>query len=265
MCSSDLFGSVGPDLDDGVLAGSSGLETTFLRLADGTALDLERFVAGANRRDQHRTGLSWGPAAEGVLSPPERHDLRAAQPGDPCCHDPSQRLVATRGIEVGHIFQLGRKYSEALDARFTNDQGQDEALWMGCYGIGVSRLAQAAVEQHHDDAGIIWPVAIAPYEVIVVIASAQDPQQVALAERLYGQLQAAGVDVLLDDRPERAGVKFKDAELLGIPWRLVVGRGAGEGTIERVERATGDRQDGAAGPLVDDLLDRLRRQRNPLS
>jgi len=135
---------------------------------------------------------------------------------------------------------------------------------MGCYGIGVSRLAQAAVEQHHDDAGIIWPVAIAPYEVIVVIASAQDPQQVALAERLYEQLQAAGVDVLLDDRPERAGVKFKDAELLGIPWRLVVGRGAGEGCIERVERATGERHDGAAGPLVDDLLNRLRQQRNPL-
>jgi len=258
------FGFVGPDLADGVLAGSRGLEPTFLRLADGTALDLERFVAGANRRDQHRTGLTWGTASDGVLAPPERHDLRAAQPGDPCCHDPSQRLVATRGIEVGHIFQLGRKYSEALDARFTNDQGQDEALWMGCYGIGVSRLAQAAVEQHHDDAGIIWPVAIAPYEVIVVIASAQDPQQVALAERLYEQLQAAGVDVLLDDRPERAGVKFKDAELLGIPWRLVVGRGAGEGCIERVERATGERHDGAAGPLVDDLLNRLRQQRNPL-
>jgi len=129
----------------------------------------------------------------------------------------------------------------------------------------VSRLAQAAVEQHHDDAGIIWPVAIAPYEVIVVIASAQDPQQVALAERLYGQLQAEGVDVLLDDRPERAGVKFKDAELLGIPWRLVVGRGAAEGRIERVERASGEREEGEVAALVDDLLQRLRRQRNPLA
>jgi prolyl-tRNA synthetase len=189
------------------------------------------------------------------------HDLRAAQPGDRCCHDPSQELRATRGIEVGHIFQLGRKYSEALSASFTNEQGQEEALWMGCYGIGVSRLAQAAVEQHHDAVGIVWPVAIAPFELVVVIASAQEPLQVELAERLYGELQAAGVDVLLDDRAERAGVKFKDAELLGIPWRLVVGRGAATGVVELVERASGEKQEGPVQPLVSQLLERLQLQR----
>ena len=117
--------------------------------------------------DDHLVGARWGD-----LCPlPEVVDLRAAQPGDRCLHDPSQRLEAVRGIEVGHIFQLGRKYSKALEARFTTETGSEEALWMGCYGIGVSRLAQAAVEQHHDADGIRWPVAIAPYEVIVVIAS----------------------------------------------------------------------------------------------
>ena len=114
---------------------------------------------------------------------------------------------------------------------------------MGCYGIGVSRLAQAAVEQNHDADGLRWPVAIAPFEVIVVSASAQDPLQVSLAETLYGQLRAAGIDALLDDRDERAGVKFKDADLIGIPWRLVVGRGAGQGRVELVCRADGSRQD----------------------
>jgi prolyl-tRNA synthetase len=162
---------------------------------------------------------------------------------------------------VGHIFQLGRKYSEALEARFTNEQGQEEALWMGCYGIGVSRLAQAAVEQHHDTAGIIWPVPIAPFELVLVIASAQDSQQVQLAENLYEQFLKAGVDVLLDDRNERAGVKFKDAELLGIPWRMVIGRGASTGAVELVERCSGNKQEGAAQSLVSWLLERLITQR----
>jgi prolyl-tRNA synthetase len=166
---------------------------------------------------------------------------------------------------VGHIFQLGRKYSEALDARFTNESGQEEALWMGCYGIGVSRLAQAAVEQHHDADGIRWPLSIAPYEVIVVIASAQDPQQVALAERLYNDLGAAGVDVLLDDRAERAGVKFKDADLIGIPWRLVVGRGAAAGQVELVDRCDpASRRDMAADAAVALLQEQLPRQRQGL-
>jgi prolyl-tRNA synthetase len=177
-------------------------------------------------------------------------------------HDPSQVLQATRGIEVGHIFQLGRKYSEALDASFTNEAGQEEPLWMGCYGIGISRLAQAAVEQHHDDAGIRWPVPIAPFEVIVVIANLQDQSQCALAETLYRQLQQAGLDVLLDDRPERAGVKFKDADLIGIPWRIVVGRGAADGLVELVDRG-GDsgRQELAASAVVPTLLERIPSQR----
>ncbi|WP_216909640.1 proline--tRNA ligase [Synechococcus sp. CCY 0621] len=243
------FGFLGPHLEDPALRqGEKRLaEVPLLRLADPSAADLEAFVCGANRSDEHLVGARWG-----ELCPvPEVVDLRAAQPGDRCLHDPSQRLEAARGIEVGHIFQLGRKYSEALEARFTNEAGSEEPLWMGCYGIGVSRLAQAAVEQHHDADGIRWPVAIAPYTVIIVIASSQDPVQVALAEELYGQLLQAGIDVLLDDRPERAGVKFKDADLIGIPWRLVVGRGAAERKVELVDRSgdTGKRELGADAAL----------------
>lgn len=254
------LGFLGPDLDDRLLGtdtsatvaktaasshrqgqpgagGATTLKRSFLRLFDPTAAELETFICGGNHLDQHRVGVTWSglgqaPAADQVL------DLRSAQPGDRCLHDPGQTLEASRGIEVGHIFQLGRKYSEALEARFTNESGVDEALWMGCYGIGVSRLAQAAVEQHHDSNGICWPVSIAPFELIVVIANAQDSEQVSLAEQLYSELESAGIDVLLDDRGERAGVKFKDADLIGIPWRLVVGRGAADGEVELVERSS---------------------------
>ena len=125
-----------------------------------------------------------------------------------------------------------------MESRFTNENGKTEPFWMGCYGIGVSRLAQAAVEQHHDDSGICWPTAIAPFEAIVVVANIQDDTQAQLGEELYAELQAADVDVLLDDRKERAGVKFKDADLIGIPWRIVVGRDASEGTVELVRRSS---------------------------
>jgi prolyl-tRNA synthetase len=135
---------------------------------------------------------------------------------------------------------------------------------MGCYGIGVSRLAQAAVEQHHDDHGICWPTAIAPYEVIVVIASGQDSAQLALAERLYGELQAAGLEVLLDDREERAGVKFKDADLIGIPWKVVVGRGAARAEVELVRRRDGQRRDLAAAALVAELAALVAQERGGL-
>ena len=268
------FGFLGPDLEDGSLlitqsvsgsgpAAPAGQVTpqvaaNFLRLVDTTAADLPSFVCGANQIDAHRVGVTWS----GLAITPEPQDLRAAQCGDRCFHDPSQLLQATRGIEVGHIFQLGRKYSTALEACFTSEAGQVEPLWMGCYGIGVSRLAQAAVEQHHDADGIRWPVPIAPFEVIVVIANLQDQNQCALAETLYLQLQAAGLDVLLDDRPERAGVKFKDADLIGIPWRIVVGRGAADGVVELVDRSGGSKpQELAAADVVPALAEMIRPQR----
>ena len=226
------FGSIGPDLDDSLLAPASSWRTRFLRLADPTATALERFCCGANQPDMHRSHCTW--AALGGAPPAV--DLRTARAGEACVHNPDARLEAKRGIEVGHIFQLGRKYSTALESRFTNEAGQEEPFWMGCYGIGISRLAQAAVEQHHDEAGICWPDAIAPFEAIVVVANIQDEGQAALGTQLYNHLLQAGVDALLDDRKERAGVKFKDADLIGIPWRIVVGRDAAEGMVELVQR-----------------------------
>jgi prolyl-tRNA synthetase len=255
------FGYLGPQLPDGALAGARSWQPRFLRLADVTATALEAFVCGANAMDRHLVGASWG----ALCAAPDSLDLRSAQPGDRCLHDPAQRLEASRGIEVGHIFQLGRKYSAALEATFTTEAGQEEPLWMGCYGIGVSRLAQAAVEQHHDANGICWPTAIAPYEVIVVVANAAEPVQLQLGEQLYGALQAAGVDVLFDDRAERAGVKFKDADLLGIPWRVVVGRGAADSQVELVQRAGGERRDLAVAALQPLLLEQLAAERRGLA
>ena len=228
------FGSIGPDLSDDVLKGAKTWEPTFLRLADETASELGSFTCGANTPDLHRFNTSW----TAIGQKPTSLDLRNARAGDVCQHNAESRLTEKRGIEVGHIFQLGRKYSEAMESRFTNENGKTEPFWMGCYGIGVSRLAQAAVEQHHDDSGICWPTAIAPFEAIVVVANIQDETQAQLGEALYSELQNAGVDVLIDDRKERAGVKFKDADLIGIPWRIVVGRDASEGTVELVCRSS---------------------------
>ena len=228
------FGSIGPDLSDDVLKRAKTWEPTFLRLADETASELGSFICGANTPDLHRFNTSW----TAIGQKPTSLDLRNARAGDVCQHNPESLLTEKRGIEVGHIFQLGRKYSEAMESRFTNENGKTEPFWMGCYGIGVSRLAQAAVEQHHDDSGICWPTAIAPFEAIVVVANIQDETQAQLGEALYSELQNAGVDVLIDDRKERAGVKFKDADLIGIPWRIVVGRDASEGTVELVCRSS---------------------------
>jgi prolyl-tRNA synthetase len=147
-------------------------------------------------------------------------------------------LQTARGIEVGHIFQLGTKYSQAMKATFTNEQGEELPLVMGCYGLGVSRLAQAAVEQSHDKDGIIWNKAIAPYHVIVTVPNVGDAKQMEVGEKLYAELNAAKIEVLLDDRDERAGVKFKDADLVGIPYRVVTGKAIADGKVEIVNRAT---------------------------
>jgi prolyl-tRNA synthetase len=254
------FGSLGPHLEDERFAGSRTWTPRLLRLADATATDLSCFVCGANRPGVHLVGASWG----ALTAAPETLDLREARAGDRCVADPSQRLEAARGIEVGHIFQLGRKYSEALGATFTTEQGEEEALWMGCYGIGVSRLAQAAVEQLHDAHGIRWPVSIAPFEVIVVIANTGDTTQVAVAEALYDSLREQGLETLLDDRSERAGVKFKDADLVGIPYRVVVGRGAAAGEVEVVSRQGGDAVTLQAAAACDWLRERVLRERSGL-
>ncbi|MGB8697871.1 MAG: proline--tRNA ligase [Thermosynechococcaceae cyanobacterium] len=234
------YGYLGPDLTDDAIQNKTGVAPQFLRMADQTVVEMKHFVTGANVLDQHRVGANWGKT---LPLPKLVVDIRKANAGDRAVHDPTQCLKTARGIEIGHIFQLGTKYSAVMGATYTNEQGEAIPLVMGCYGVGVSRLAQAAVEQSHDKDGIIWPVAIAPYQVIVVIPNLKDAAQVEAAEQLYQDLKAAGIDTLLDDRDERMGVKFKDAELIGIPYRVVTGRSLAQGKVEvvkRVDRSTVD-------------------------
>lgn len=229
------LGYIAPDIADDYIVGTKQIHPKFVRLVDQTAVELKNFITGANESGYHVVGANWGQQFQLSTSVV---DIRKARPGDRALHDPQQILKSARGIEVGHIFQLGTKYSQSMGATYTNEQGEEKPLVMGCYGVGVSRLAQSAVEQSYDKDGIIWPVAIAPYHAIVTIPNVNDAQQVEIAEKLYTELNQSGVETLLDDRNERAGVKFKDADLIGIPYRIVTGRAISNGKVEVVERAT---------------------------
>jgi prolyl-tRNA synthetase len=241
------LGYIAPDIADEYITANKQIHPKFVRLVDKTAADLKSFVTGANETGFHVVGANWG---EQFKLPELVVDIRKARPGDRAIHNPEQTLQSARGIEAGHIFQLGTEYSQAMGATYTNEQGEEKPLFMGCFGVGVSRLAQAAVEQSYDKDGIIWPVAIAPYHAIVTIPNINDVQQVAVAEKLYTELNQAGIETLLDDRDERAGVKFKDADLIGIPYRIVTGRAIANGKVEVVERATRKSQEIAIDEVV---------------
>ena len=246
------LGYIAPDLSDDYITSSKQVSPKFLRMVDQTAYTLTNFATGSNELGYHVVGANWGQEfdlSELVV------DVRKAQKGDRAVHDPSQILETARGIEVGHIFQLGKKYSEAMGATYTNENGQEVPLVMGCYGVGVSRLAQAAVEQSYDKDGIIWPVAIAPYHVVICIPNIKDPQQIEVAGNLYEELNEAGIETILDDRDERAGVKFKDADLIGIPYRIVTGRSLKYGKVELVERATHQSQEIIVAQILSTLKD----------
>ena len=234
------LGYLAPDISDEHIVGNKLGSYLFMRLIDQTAVDLKNFVTGGNQVGFHVVGANWG---EQFNLPDLVVDIRKAKLGDRSLHDPTQTLQTARGIEAGHIFQLGTKYSQAMGATYTNEQGEEKPLVMGCYGVGVSRLAQSAVEQSYDKDGIIWPVAIAPYHAIVTIPNIKDAGQIAVAEKLYTELNQAGVETLLDDRDERAGVKFKDADLIGIPFRIVTGRAIANGKVEVVKRANRESQE----------------------
>ncbi|MDX2216696.1 MAG: proline--tRNA ligase [Oculatellaceae cyanobacterium bins.114] len=244
------LGYISPGLEDDYISKQDKLHPKFLRLVDKTAVDLKNFVTGSNESGYHVVGANWGTQ---YPLPADVVDVRKARPGDRAIHDPNQVLQSARGIEVGHIFQLGTKYSAALGATFTNEQGEEKPLVMGCYGVGVSRLAQSAVEQSYDKDGIVWHPAIAPYHAIVVIPNVSDAAQVAAAEKLYTELNQAGIETLLDDRDERAGVKFKDADLVGIPYRVVTGRSLQQGKVEVVKRANHESQEIALEEVVSTL------------
>ena len=219
-------------------------------LADQELAIMSDFGLGANEENFHLTGANHGRdfQVEAFV------DLREAMAGDPCprCEG---KLESWRGIEVGHVFKLGTKYSDKMHATVLDDQGKERTLIMGCYGIGIGRTAAAAIEQNHDENGIIWPMPLAPFQVIVTLLNPNDETVLGAGEALYDQLVAEGLEVLLDDRDERPGSKFKDAELLGIPLRVTVGaRGLKEQSFELQDRQTGEKSmlpvDGAAATIA---------------
>ena len=214
--------------------GPNGLKDITI-VADETVKEMKNFVVGINETDKHLVGanLSDIPTIEKYV------DIRLVEAGD-FCPECGKPLKVTRGIEVGNIFQLGTKYSQPMNAVYTDIDGKNKPYIMGCYGIGISRTAAAAVEAHHDDNGIKWPLAIAPYHVIIVPVNINDAEQMKIANELYETLKSAGVEVVLDDRDERAGVKFKDADLIGFPYRITVGKTISEGVVEFKERELGE-------------------------
>jgi prolyl-tRNA synthetase len=216
-------------LTTGFIGPQGLIEKGITIIVDRAASVLSDFVAGANEADKHATGVNW----ERDATFTEVYDLRNVVEGDPS-PDGKGTLQIKRGIEVGHIFQLGQKYSEALGCKVLGKDGKPMVVTMGCYGIGVTRVVASAIEQNFDEKGIIWPEAIAPFEVAIVPMNAhKSPRTLEAAEALYAELQAAGYDVILDDRDERPGVKFSDLEITGIPHRIVIGeKGLDAGTFE---------------------------------
>ncbi len=216
-------------------AGPVGLSGVRI-IADNTIKGMKNSVTGANKSDYHLTGVSDGRD----FSVSEYCDLVAVREGDGCpeCGKP---LASHRGIEVGQIFKLGTKYSESMGATFSDEDGVSKPFVMGCYGIGITRTAAAAIEQHHDKDGIIWPMSVAPYQVEVIPMNVTDKEIMQVAEKLCNALLEMGIEVLLDDRDERPGVKFKDADLIGIPLRVVVGaKGLKSGKVEMKARGSKD-------------------------
>jgi len=206
-------------------------------LVDERLANARGLVVGANERDRHLGGVSIARdvAYDAIV------DIAEALPGD-ACPSCGSALKAEQAIEVGHIFQLGTRYSDAMKAYFSDEDGQLKPFVMGCYGIGVSRIIAAVIEQHHDGAGIIWPVTLAPFDVAVLLIAGDAAEATALAERLHNDLSAAGLEVLLDDREESAGVKFADADLIGFPYQVIVGKTfLKTGQVEIKERSTGER------------------------
>lgn len=219
----------------GGFTGPMGLHDCTI-VVDSELVGLKNLCAGANEKDHHYINMNYGRDYKGDIVA----DIKTLLEGDPCpvCGAPVKHA---RGIEVGQVFKLGTKYSEAMGAYYKDEEQKDKPIVMGCYGIGVSRTLAAVVEQHYDENGIIWPMSVAPYHVIITLVKPDDEVQANIAEKIYDELGKAGVEVLLDDRKERPGVKFKDADLLGIPVRITVGKGAADGIVEYKLRRDADK------------------------
>ncbi len=216
-------------------AGPIGLRPGVRVVGDYAISGMKDFVTGANRKDAHLTGVNWKRDA----APPELFDLRVITRDDPCPRC-GGRIEIKRGIEVGHIFKLGTKYSEIMGATFLDSTGKEKPIIMGCYGIGVGRTVAAAIEQNHDERGIVFPAPLAPFHVIISVMNVKDSEMMSAALNISSALEEKGKEVLVDDRKERPGVKFKDAELIGIPTRITVGKKLKkEGVVELTDRKTG--------------------------
>jgi len=229
--------------------GPVGIDRTRLRvIADSTVAAMSDFVCGANKPKLHLAGVNFG---RDLQEPDVVADIRNVVPGDPS-PDGKGTLQLCRGIEVGHVFQLGSKYSQAMNATYLDEAGLSQAMEMGCYGIGVSRIVASAIEQHHDDKGIIWPRAMAPFLLVIVAIGYGKSEMVrTAADKFYDEALDAGIDVLLDDRDERPGVMFADAELIGIPHRVTIGeRGLKDGVIEYQPRHADPGQAGEAQKIA---------------
>lgn len=223
-------------------------------VADETVKDLKNFVVGVNQTDKHMVGANLSDLGVEL----EYTDIRLVERGELCpqCGKP---LQVTKGIEVGNIFKLGTKYSKPMNAVYTDINGKTHPYVMGCYGIGISRTAAAAVEAHYDEHGIKWPIAIAPYHVVIVPVNIKDELQMKVANEMYEKLQNAGIEVVLDDRDERAGVKFKDADLIGFPYRVTVGKTINEGFVEFKIRETDEQEKYTPEQATEILIENIKK------
>ena len=215
--------------------GPRGMEDITI-IADETVKDMKNFVVGINETDKHLVGANLEKDIPHIET---FADIRLVERGD-FCPECGKPLQVTKGIEVGNIFKLGTKYSKPMNAVYLDENGKTHPYIMGCYGIGISRTAAAAVEAHYDEHGIKWPISIAPYHVVIVPVNIKDELQIQIANEMYEKLLSAGVEAVLDDRDERAGVKFKDADLIGFPYRITAGKTVNDGFVEYKIRETGE-------------------------
>ncbi|MDZ5254920.1 proline--tRNA ligase [Clostridium sp. LIBA-8841] len=230
-------------------AGPIGIKVDML-LVDQEVANMYNFIIGANETDMHLKNVNYGRDFEGIVG-----DFRNVTVGEKC-PECGKEITISRGTEVGHIFKLGTKYSESMGATFIDEDGKAKPFIMGCYGIGVTRTVASIIEQHNDENGIIWPLEVAPYHVSVIPANVKNEEQATKAEEIYNELRKMGVEALLDDRKERAGVKFKDSELIGIPMRITVGKMIGEGQVEFKLRNGGE----VETLTIDEVYNRVREE-----
>lgn len=224
-------------------------------LVDSRLKNISNLVVGGNKRDYHIKNVNYGRDFTGEIV----DDLLLVEPGDQI-EKTGESFEFARGVEVGNIFQLGTKYSESLNAKYLDEKGKEQYFWMGSYGVGITRSVTAIIEQNYDKDGIIWPMVVAPYHVIITIINTKKAEQKELGEEIYRELHQKHIEVLLDDRDERAGVKFKDRDLIGIPLRITVGKGAKDGIVEFSERRLGENHDMTAGEAIALCLSKINEQ-----